>query len=262
MLELIGYFSAFFVGLVLGALGGGGSILAFPIMVTLFHIPAERATIYSLFIIGITSLFGTFQHLKTKMVQPKNAILFAIPAVISITLTRLFVMPIIPKMVHIGKTLVFNKDTFISILFGLLMIIASIPMLRGQKERPASKRPRPVILIVFGAVVGFLSGLVGAGGGFLIIPALSIFMRLPIKNAIATSVMIIAINSISGFIADISRNAFEIDWKFLLIFTSIALTGLATGLLIVRTIKPEPLKKGFGYFVLAIGIYLLVAELI
>lgn len=258
MIEIIGFCAAFFVGLVLGLLGGGGSILALPVMVYLFHVQAELATAYSLFIIGVASLIGTFQNVRNRLVQPKTALLFSIPAVIAITLSRRILLPSLPNKIHIGDSLVFEKNIFIMLLFALLMIMASIPMIRGQRERAAAKRPRPGILILFGALVGVISGMVGAGGGFLIIPALSIFMKVPIKTAIATSIMIIAINSLAGFATEILRP--DIDWEFLLLFTGIAIIGMLVGLYYSKKVKAEKLRSGFGFFVLAIGLFILVQE--
>lgn len=258
MLEITGYIAAFFVGLVLGLLGGGGSILALPVMVYLFGIKAELATAYSLFVIGFASLIGTLQNVRNRLVQPKTALLFSIPAVIAISISRKLLLPALPATLHFGKHLVFEKNIFIMILFAMLMILASIPMIRGQRERTAAKRPRPGILVFFGALVGVISGMVGAGGGFLIIPALSIFMKVPIKTAIATSIMIIAINSLAGFSTEMLRS--DIDWKFLLLFTAIAAIGLLAGLILSKRIQAEKLRKAFGYFVLAIGVFILLQE--
>lgn len=258
MLEIIGFCAALLVGIVLGLLGGGGSILALPVMVYLFQIPANMATAYSLFVIGIAALIGTLQNVRNRLVQPKTALLFSIPAVISIAVARKFILPNLPDKIHIGEQLVFQRDTFIMLLFSLLMILASIPMIRGQRERQAAKRPRPGILAFFGIIVGIISGMVGAGGGFLIIPALSIFMKVPIKTAIATSIMIIAINSLAGFSIEMMDP--KIDWKFLLLFTAIAVIGVFIGLFFNKRVNAEKLKSGFGFFVLGIGLFILMKE--
>lgn len=258
MLEIIGYSAAFFVGFVLGLLGGGGSILALPVMVYFFHIKAELATAYSLFIIGTASLIGTFKNVRNRLIDPKTALLFSIPAVVTVAISRRMLLPNLPSTIHIGDMLVFEKNIFIMILFSILMILASIPLIRGVKERNGAKRPRPGILMFFGAVVGLISGMVGAGGGFLIIPALSIFMKVPIKTAIATSIMIIAVNSLAGFSTEMFRP--DIDWKFLLTFTSIAAVGLLSGLYFSKRVQAEQLKRAFGYFVLAIGVFILARE--
>jgi uncharacterized protein len=261
-LEIIGYFLALFVGLVLGTLGGGGSILAVPILVVFFQMQPQNATVYSLFIVGVTSLFGAIQHFKSKLIHPKNALLFGIPAVISISLTRLLIVPIIPEIIQLGEHIVFKKDTFIMSLFAILMILASIPMIKGQKELHSTKKNRPTILVIFGVIIGFISGLVGAGGGFMIIPSLSIFMKVPIKNAIATSIVIIAINSLSGFTAELFTPNLKLNWIILLGFTLIATAGLIIGLKLNHKIQSTNLKKGFGIFVLLIGISILAMEII
>lgn len=259
MLETVGYIASFFVGLVLGLLGGGGSILALPVMVYLFGVSAELATAYSLFVIGFASLIGTFRNIRNRLVHPYTAVIFSVPAVIAISFARKVLLPAIPAHIRIGKTMVFDKDIFIMLLFAVLMLLAAIPMIRGQREHHAARRPRPGILILFGAIVGIISGMVGAGGGFLIIPALSIFMKVPIKTAIATSIMIIAINSLAGFATEIARP--DIDWRFLIMFTAIAAAGLLTGLFLSKRIKADNLRRGFGYFVLAIGLFILVQEI-
>lgn len=263
MLEITGYCAAFFVGLVLGLLGGGGSILALPVMVYLFGITdTALATAYSLFIVGVASLIGTFRNVRSRLVQPKTALLFSIPAVITIAIARRLILPSLPPEIRLTDDLAFGKDIFIMLLFSILMILASIPMIRGQKERAGAKRPRPGILMFFGAIVGTISGMVGAGGGFLIIPALSIFMKVPIKTAMATSIMIIAINSLAGFAAEMFNPALRFDWKFLLIFTTIAAAGLLTGLYLAKHIQAEKLRKAFGIFVLGIGVFILVTEIV
>lgn len=260
-LEIIGYFSALFVGLVLGTLGGGGSILAVPILVVFFRVEPQNATVYSLFIVGVTSLYGAVQHFKAKLIHPKNALLFGIPAVISISLTRLIVVPALPPVIQLGEHIVFERNTFIMSLFAILMILASIPMIRGQKELSSSTRKnRPMVLVFFGLIIGLISGLVGAGGGFMIIPSLSIFMKVPIKNAIATSIVIIAINSLSGFTAELFKPSVHLDWILLLGFTLIATGGLILGLKINHKIQSVKLKKGFGIFVLLIGVSILITE--
>ncbi|MNK09751.1 Sulfite exporter TauE/SafE [compost metagenome] len=261
-LEIIGYFLALLVGLVLGTLGGGGSILAVPILVLFFKLEPQNATVYSLFIVGVTSLFGAIQHFKSKLIDLKNTLLFGIPAVISISLTRLLVVPALPPIIRLGDHIVFEKNIFIMSLFAILMILASIPMIRGQKEHPSTKKNRPTVLVIFGGIIGFISGLVGAGGGFMIIPSLSIFMKVPIKNAIATSIVIIAINSLSGFTAELFKIDLELNWIILLAFTLIATAGLIIGLKLNHRINAAKLKKGFGIFVLLIGVSILITEIL
>lgn len=261
ILEIIGYCLALFVGLVLGTLGGGGSILAVPILVVLFRLEPQQATIYSLFIVGVTSLFGAIQHFKSRLINPKNALLFGLPAVVSITLTRLFLVPAIPTTLHFGFGFYLDRNMFLMVIFGILMILAAIPMIKGRKDKQA-RRNRPGILMTFGVIIGLISGLVGAGGGFLIIPSLTIFMRVPIKSAIATSIVIIAINSLSGFAVELFNPNVHLHWEILLGFTLIAAIGLLIGMKINHLIQAEKLRKGFGYFVLLIGITILFIELL
>lgn len=257
--EIIGFVAALLVGLVLGLLGSGASILALPVMVYLFKIPTDLATAYSLFIIGTAALIGTLQNVRNRLVQPRTALLFSIPAVIAIAFARKIIIPVLPDEFTLGS-LVLKQDMYTMILFALLMVLAAVPMIRGRREHAAVRRPRPGILAFFGLVVGLLSGMVGAGGGFLIIPALSIFMKIPIKSAIATSIMIIAINSLAGFSVEVFNP--DINWSFLLLFTGLSVAGVFIGMAFNKQVKAEQLKSGFGYFVLLMGVFIILHELI
>jgi uncharacterized membrane protein YfcA len=260
--EFLGYIGALFIGLVLGITGGGGSILTVPILVYILNYNPIIATAYSLFIVGTTSGFGTIQNFKKELVVPKTAFLFAIPSLIGVYLTRKFMVPRIPDVVFYFGSLQLTKETFLMILFAVVMFMAAYSMLKTQKEGE---------LIEFGAnslgivivklfFVGILIGLIGAGGGFLIIPALLKFAKLPMKKAIGTSLLIITINSLIGFSGDIQN--MEIDWTFLLTFTTVSVIGIFIGLYIQNFINEKHLKKIFGIFVLLMSIFILYKELL
>lgn len=262
-MEIIGYIGAVLMGTSLGLIGGGGSILTVPILVYLFGIPAELSTAYSLFIVGLTSLFGSFTHMKMGNIHWKTALVFGIPSIISVYLTRHFVVPAIPDIL-LTAPFKLDKDMGILILFAVIMVLASYSMIKKGKPQTQSDGGAisynyPLILVE-GAVVGFVTGLVGAGGGFLIIPALVILAKLPMKQAVGTSLVIIASKSLLGFLGDLGRGQ-VIDWTFLVGFSAIAVVGIFLGAFLSKKISGDKLKPAFGWFVLVMGIYIIVKTL-
>ncbi|MCL9981253.1 MAG: sulfite exporter TauE/SafE family protein [Bacteroidia bacterium] len=259
MLEIFGYLGAVLMGISLGLIGGGGSILTVPILVYLFGVNAELSTAYSLFIVGLTSLFGSFSHMRMGNIHWRTAIVFGIPSIISVYLTRHFVVPAIPNPVFGGL----SKDLAILIFFAIIMVAASYSMIRKGKPKAADETEvsfnYPMILAE-GLIVGMVTGLVGAGGGFLIIPALVLLAKLPMKQAVGTSLIIIASKSLLGFLGDLGRGA-EIDWIFMLTFSAIAVVGIFSGAALSKKISGDKLKPAFGWFVLIMGIYIIVNSL-
>lgn len=260
ILEFLGYFGAILVGLILGLIGGGGSILTLPNLVYLLGVDAVTATGYSLFIIGITSLVGTLRNAKEKKIDLKIGLLFTIPTLLSLYFTRLVILPSIPiEILSIGD-FILMKPMAIMILFAAIMLLASYSMIKGRKDEEVDKKTTNFAkLSVVGLGVGLLSGLVGAGGGFIITPALVFFAYLPMKNAVATSIFIIAINSLLGFTGDIGK--YEMDWPFLVLFSSLSIVGIFIGIYLTRFISGPQLKKGFGWFVLIMGTFILLKEI-
>lgn len=261
-MEIIGYIASLLIGVSLGLIGGGGSILTVPVLVYLFHVNPVLATAYSLFIVGATSLVGTFPKYKSGEVNLKTAIIFGIPAIAAVYATRAFIVPAIPHEVFTLGSLVVTKSLLLMILFAVLMVFASVSMIRSRKngEETAGEQHfnYPMILLE-GAVVGVLTGLVGAGGGFLIIPALVLFSKLPMKQAIGTSLLIIAAKSLIGFTGDLGKQT--MDWTLLLTITGLAVAGIFIGNALSKKVSADVLKKGFGWFVLVMGIYIIVKEL-
>ena len=260
--QLLGYFGALLIGVVLGLIGGGGSILTVPILVYLMVINPVTATAYSLFIVGVSALVGAIRNIQKGLVDFKTAIVFAIPAFIAVYATRKYLVPAIPdELFNIG-TFVMTKNIAIMLFFAFIMLFASISMIRNKRsdseEETVISYNFPLIIIE-GFVVGVLTGIVGAGGGFLIIPALVLLAKLPMKKAVATSLLIIAIKSLIGFIGDVEN--LEIDWTFLLKFTAISVIGIFLGIYLSKFINGKNLKKGFGWFVLLMGIYIIYKEL-
>ena len=260
-MEVLGFIGALFIGIVLGITGGGGSILTVPILVYILNYNPIIATAYSLFIVGTTSGFGTIQNFRKGLVVPKTALQFAIPSVIGVYLTRKFIVPGIPNVVFYFGSLQLSKATFLMLLFAVMMFMAAYSMLKDKKEEDLVEIGNKSLIVVIQLFfVGILIGLIGAGGGFLIIPALLKFAKLPMQKAIGTSLLIITINSLIGFIGDLQNTV--IDWTFLLVFTAISVIGIFIGLYIQQFINEKLLKKIFGVFVLIMSIFILYKELL
>jgi uncharacterized protein len=263
MENIMGYMGALIVGLTLGLLGGGGSILTVPLMVYVIGVNPVTATAYSLFVVGGTSLVGAVRNMTKGMVDIKVAVVFAIPALLAVYLTRRYLVPAIPpEIFHIGG-FVLTKDLGIMLFFAVIMVLASVSMIKvGKSEEQAEKKVKLQLpfIVLEGAVVGVLTGIVGAGGGFLVIPALVLFANLPMKKAVATSLLIIAAKSLIGFIGDVQNLA--ISWTFLLTFTAISVAGIFLGIYLNRFIDEKPLKKAFGWFVLVMGVFIIGKELL
>ena len=263
---IAGYFASTLIGVSLGLIGGGGSILTVPVLVYLFGVDPILATAYSLFIVGSTSLVGTFPKYREHLVNLKTAVIFGIPSILAVYATRAYLVPIIPNPVFSVGDFVVSKAMLMMGLFAILMVFASVSMIRDKKsaspENAADAGPQqfnyPMILLE-GAIVGMLTGLVGAGGGFLIIPALVIFSKLPMKQAVGTSLLIIAAKSLFGFMGDLSQ--YHLDWFLLGSVTALAIAGIFIGNRLSRSIDGNKLKKAFGWFVLVMGIYILIKEL-
>jgi uncharacterized membrane protein YfcA len=257
------YVFALFIGLSLGLTGGGGSILTVPVLVYIAKIEPIIATAYSLFIVGFTSLVGATGYLKKKMVNLKVSVVFAIPAFITVWLMRKFVIHAMPNILLAVGTFTLTKDLFLMLFFALIMFISGCKMICDEKEEAAPKNSKtyyPLVLLS-GITVGILSGLVGAGGGFLIVPTLVFLMNLPMNKAVGTSLLVIAINSLIGFTGDI-LNLPKIDWYFLIIFSVIASAGVLLGTYLSRFINNQKLKKMFGYFVFIMAVVIVIEELV
>jgi uncharacterized membrane protein YfcA len=262
-MEVAGFISSLVIGVSLGLIGGGGSILTVPVLVYLFGVDAVLATAYSLFIVGLTSAVGSFSFFQKGLVNVKTAIVFGIPSIVAVFATRAWIVPAIPKEVfHIGEFVV-TKSLLMMLLFAILMIAASYSMIKKDKSKAEAEEPHeqkfnyPLILLE-GGVVGVLTGLVGAGGGFLIIPALVVLSKLPMKEAVGTSLVIIAAKSLIGFFGEGSDTI--IDWMFLMKVSVFAIAGIFVGSALSKKIDGAKLKPAFGWFVLVMGIYIIIKE--
>jgi len=262
-LDLFGYAGSILIGISLGLIGGGGSILTVPVLVYLFRIDAVLATAYSLFIVGLSALEGSGTYYRQGLVSIRTALVFGAPALVAVFVTRYLIVPAIPDRLFSIASIEVTKSLLLLVLFAVLMILASISMIRGRKDHGIDKTQEqafnyPLILLE-GTIVGVLTGLVGAGGGFLIIPALVVLSKLPMKKAVGTSLLIIAVKSLVGFTGDIAN--YTIDWALLLTVSALAISGIFIGTWLSKRIDGQKLKVGFGWFVLVMGAYILVREL-
>lgn len=260
MTEFFGYIASVLIGITLGLIGSGGSILTVPVMVYLFAVSPQLATSYSLFVVGTSSVAGIISRLNTNAIKPRVALLFATTSVITVFVIRKFVIPLIPAVLfNIGNFSV-TESMATMVLFAILMLLSAISMIRNsKKEVLTAVTVNNTKLALYGIGIGMVTGFLGAGGGFLIIPALVLLCGLNMKEAVGTSLLIIASNSLIGFIGDYGH--FITDWKLLLSVTALAVTGIIIGTQLAKRINNTSLKKGFGWFVLAMGIYIIAKEL-
>ena len=260
-MEVAGYIVSLFIGVSLGLIGGGGSILTVPVLVYLFAISPPIAISYSLFIVGSTSLAGAFNYYRKGLVNFRTVLLFGSSSITTVFITRKFIIPLLPDVFFRLGSFEVTQSLFVMVVFAILMLAASVSMIRSRKVAAAEQaKEKPWMLVLYGVLIGLVTGFLGAGGGFLLIPALVILMKLPMKEAIGTSLMIIALNSLIGFLGDIGRHT--INWKFITIVSTIAIAGIFIGTYFNQKVNAEMLKKSFGWFVLVMGIYIIVKELV
>ena len=260
-----GYILSILMGAVLGSLGAGGSILILPILVYFIGINPILATSYSLIIVGLTALIGSFNYVRNKQINFSIALIFAIPSLITVYLTRRYFLPTLPDNLSLFNIII-NKDLFIMILFSVLMILAAFFMIRSKEIKNKNNISKPhlisnIIIIIEGIAVGFFTGIIGAGGGFLIIPALVLLSGLDMKTAIGSSLFIIFIKSLFGFIGDHQSNV-TIDYNILLGIMSFTIIGLFLGVGVSKKMNSYILKKTFGWFTLLIGFLIIIKEII
>lgn len=261
---VLGYFLGVLIGICLGMMGAGGAIMTIPVLVYLFHIDTFIATFYSLFIVGITAMIGTVGYVRNKLFDTKTVFFFGFPSIISVILTTRLLLPAIPDIVWETGSFTLGKQFLLLILFAILMMISAIAMIKSSRvikkeEYSEYQRYRYVWIMVQGLLVGLVTGLFGAGGGFIIVPALVVLAHLPMKKAVGTSLCIITINCVIGF-ASKYNTVEQVDWAFLALFTSLTAAGILTGVLISRKISGERLKKVFAVFMLVMGTFILIKE--
>ncbi|GHC61930.1 sulfite exporter TauE/SafE family protein [Ulvibacter litoralis] len=265
LIELFGYISALFIGISLGLIGGGGSILAVPMLAYLFSINEKVATAYSLFIVGSSALVGGIKQYFKGYVNLKVAILFGFPAIIGVTIVRHFVVPALPDVLFSINSFEFTRRMGMFGLFALLMFPAAYSMLKGKKVSPIKTTEKVkynyFLILIQGFILGTITGLIGAGGGFLIIPALVILANLKMKVAVGTSLIIIALNALIGFFLG-DALLITIDWSFLTKVTGLSIVGIFIGSYLGNFIDGKKLKKGFGYFIIIMALFIFFMEFI
>ncbi|MBS1733494.1 MAG: sulfite exporter TauE/SafE family protein [Bacteroidetes bacterium] len=262
-MHIVGYLASLLIGLTLGLIGGGGSILTMPVLVYFFAVSPVLATSYSLFVVGTTSLAGSISYYRNRHTNGKVAALFGVSSIVTVYITRKYIVHSLPENLFSIGDFVVTESLFTMLLFALLMILASLSMIRSRKKDKDAIEVRKNYsffqLSVYGVFIGLITGLLGAGGGFLLIPALVLLIGLPMKEAVGTSLLIITLNSVIGFLSDLGH--FRIDWTALLTITAIAVCGMFIGISVSKKVNGAQLKTGFGWFVMFMGVYIIIKEL-
>ena len=276
------------VGAIMGLAGAGGSILTVPILVYVVGVDAVTATAYSLFVVGVTSVVGAASYWRRGLVHVRAAVVFSIPSLLVVYCTRRWLVPAIPQQLGTVAAIEVSKELFILVLFAVIMGLGALSMIvrprfavdvigsggaGGDRDAPEAPRPHaetavaaPVkvsipLIALEGTVIGVLTGVVGAGGGFAIVPALVVFARLPMRVAVGTSLTIIAAKSLFGFLGDIAVES-SLEWGLLLAFTALAVVGILLGSRLARHVPGARLRPAFGWFVLVAAAGILVRELV
>lgn len=239
------------IGVSLGLLGSGGSILTVPVLVYLMGQDEKVAIAGSLFIVGSVALAGSTQYLRARLIDWRNVVIFGLPGMAGTYLGAL-IAAYVAGIVQLS-------------LFAVVMLLASYMMLRPLQLDETSHTPRQAWKIASdGLLVGIITGLVGVGGGFLIVPALALLGGLSMHKAVATSLVIIALKSFSGFykyLDVLDRQNLELDWHALLLVTGLGIAGSFAGAKVAHRVPQHKLKKGFGLFLIVMGIYILYRSL-
>jgi uncharacterized membrane protein YfcA len=260
-MEILGYFLASLIGISLGLVGSGGSILTVPVLVYFFHIDPVLATTYSLCIVGLSSIAGVISKYKQRLLDAKIILIFGIPSMLGVLLSRKFILPTIPSTFKLFGLMDITKSGFVMLFFATLMLASALSMILSKKtvEGIEVKPNYGLTLILVGFIEGIVTGIVGAGGGFLIIPALVLLGKLPMKKAIASSLFIITIKSLFGFVGDLTHTS--VNFPFLASIVVLATGGIILGNFLNNKMDGAKLKKGFGWFVLAMSLFIFIEQL-
>ena len=262
IIAILGYIGAILTGLVLGLLGGGGAAVSIPILVYAFHVPSSTATGYSLLIVGFTALLGTIQNVRMGLVKYRALIRCGLPALVSIYVMRRFLIHSIPATFFTLGGFKLTKDGFILLLLAFFMAMVARNMIYAAKPDKKEAKQTPYISILIQSIfIGLFTGMVGAGGGFLLIPLLLASEPMEFRNATATSLMLVTLNSFIGFVGDMQSNN-VIDWPFLLSFLGCSIAGVIIGIQVAHRIDNKKLRLVFGYAMMGIAIFIIVKELL
>lgn len=264
-LQIIGYFLSVFMGMTLGLIGAGGSILAVPILVYFLKVSPVLSTSYSLLIVGITALFGGITYFKKGEVNIRTALSFSVPSLVAVYITRRWLLPWIPDPVLVLHHFIISKNMFVMLFFSILMAVSGFMMIKNGSSISTKKHKEyryPCLFIAGeGLIVGILTGIVGAGGGFLIIPALVLFANLDMKLAVGNSLIIITIKSLFGFLGDIQANV-VLNYQLLSIFVLCTSFGMLFGSYWSKKVSSNLLKKVFGWFTLVLSFLIFFYEIL
>ena len=253
MLQLAGYCLSVLIGFSLGLIGGGGAILAIPVLVFFFDIDPEAATTYSLFIVGITAVSGSINHYRIRNIDYITVFLFGIPSVIMLFVMRRYLLKQIPSIIYQQGSLVISKSLFIMIVFSIVMLIAGLLMIKKKSYAPSEERLNLSRLVSVGCITGAITGFIGIGGGFIIVPSLVLFAGLPMKKAIGTSLTIITVNCMVGILSNLN-DAASLDYFFLVSFSAFAIAGILLGTWLIKFIPDKKLKPILGWVILAMSV--------
>lgn len=266
-MTILGYIAAVLMGMVLGVIGGGGSILTVPILVYLMGVAPDVATGYSLLIVGATAAYGAVRYFKEGLVDVKSSILFAIPSIIAVYLSRAYLMPSIPETIAF-QSIAIEKNLGIMVLFASLMLASAAMMLKKAYSKATPSKvtaentsPNIALIVVEGAVVGVITGILGAGGGFLIIPALVLILGMPMKNAVGASLFIIALKSLLGFVGDL-QTGIQLEMPLLPLMLVATFIGMAISTKVAGKLDGAALQKFFAFFTLVIAVFIMSKELL
>jgi len=260
MIHLTGYFLGLIIGLSLGLIGGGGSILTIPVLVYFFGIDPVIAATYSLFIVGLTAIAGSINHYRMENIDYKTVMLFGTPSVIMVFVVRKWLINLIPPVIFQSGNLVVTKPLFIMIIFSSLMLVAGVSMLKKNSYVPAKEKQSFTKLILQGCITGAVTGFIGIGGGFIIVPSLVLFAGLPMKRAIGTSLTIIIVNCIIGLVSK-PHEFGSVNFVFLSVFSAIAILGILTGTWATHFISDKKLKPIFGWLILSMSLVVFIRNI-
>ncbi|NER15338.1 TSUP family transporter [Leptobacterium flavescens] len=260
--NILGYIGALFIGGVLGLVGGGGSILTVPLLVYLLSYSPVVATAYSLFVVGASAVAGAIQKYRKGVVDIKTGLFFSFPSFLAVYLSRKYAVPGIPDVLFSTGGFTLTKNMGLMLFFAVVMLFAATAMIKPKKENGKTEHSKPSYPFIFmqGIIIGTITGIIGAGGGFLYVPALVLWTNLPMKKAVGTSLIIVAINSLIGFTGDLQE--MKVDWSFLLPFTFITIMGILLGGYLSKFVSNKSLKKSFGWFILVMAIYIISKEIL
>jgi uncharacterized membrane protein YfcA len=258
-LEIVGLILAVLIGVSLGLMGGGGSILTVPLLVYFFHVNPFVASTYSLLIVGVSSLLGVIPYIKNKEYHIPAIVQMGLPSVIVVYITKYFLVPLIPDQLYIAGNYSVKSDQLLLVFFSLLLIVAAFAMIR-KTEAATHKKVSVIQLTSHGILIGFLTGLVGVGGGFLIIPVLVLVCEIPMKKAVGSSLIIIVLNAIIGLMA--VKDFVSFDQLLLVKISVLSIIGIVIGTLLSKRIEGGKLKRGFGWFILVMGLAILFKEIL